>query len=231
MTELYNQYREVLDETLDYNKVETVNALVEMYNQPGMSAFAGNILRIYARSSKLVGAFENMEVLQKLTTLITNADFSIQSDSYETFKEILLYDREGDTAPFEGFLISNSEAIFKLFDQLEGDSNYFSKPEGLKTQYMLLVKKESLRKIYTSDKERLKAIMVTVLNQNKAIQYEAFLLLSLFILMPLENQAVRYILEMNKGNLKDFIKNFQHDREEQEFKALKNKMREILDDM
>lgn len=49
--------------------------------------------------------------------------------------------------------------------------------------------------------------------------------------MPLENHAVRYILEMNKGNLKDFIKNFQHDREEQEFKALKNKMREILDDM
>ena len=49
---------------------------------------------------------------------------------------------------------------------------------------MLLVRNESLRKIYTSDKERLKAIMVTVLNQNKGIQYEAFLLLSLFILMP-----------------------------------------------
>ena len=164
MTELYNQFREVLDETLDFNKVDTVNALVEMYNLPGMSAFAGNILRIYARSSRLVGAFENMEVLQKLTTLITNADFSIQSDSYETFKEILLHDREGDTAPFEGFLNSNSEGLFKLFDQLENDSNYFSKREGLKTQYMLLAKKEGLRKIYTSDKERLKAIMVTVLN-------------------------------------------------------------------
>jgi hypothetical protein len=98
-----------------------------------MSAFAGNILRIFARSSRLVAAFENIEVLQKLTTLITNPDFSIQSDSYETFKEVLLYDREGDTAPFEGFLIANSEAIFKLFDQLEGDSNYFSKREGLKT--------------------------------------------------------------------------------------------------
>jgi len=96
---------------------------------------------------------------------------------------------------------------------------------------MLLAKKETLRKIYTSNKERLKAIMVTVLNQNKAIQYEAFLLLSLFILMPLESHAVKLILEMNKGNLKDFIKNFQHDREEPEFKALKNKMREILDDI
>ena len=125
----------------------------------------------------------------------------------------------------------NSEGLFKIFDQLENDSNYFSKREGLKTQYMLLAKNENLRKIYTSDKERLKAIMVTVLNQNKAIQYEAFLLLSLFVLMPLEVPAVKYILEMNKANLNDFIKNFQQDRDESEFKALKNRMREILDEI
>jgi hypothetical protein len=49
--------------------------------------------------------------------------------------------------------------------------------------------------------------------------------------MPIESHAVRMILEMNKANLKDFIKNFQHDREEVEFKALKNKMREILDEL
>jgi acid phosphatase family membrane protein YuiD len=96
---------------------------------------------------------------------------------------------------------------------------------------MLLARNETLRKIYTSDKERLKAIMVTVLSQNKGIQYEAFLLLSLFILMPMESQAVKYTLEMNKQNLNDFIKNFQQERDEADFKALKNRMREILDEM
>jgi len=50
--------------------------------------------------------------------------------------------------------------------------------------------------------------MVTVLNQNKGIQYEAFLLLSLFILVPIENEAVQYILKMNKKDLTEFIKNF-----------------------
>lgn len=98
--------------------------------------------------------------------------------------------------------------MFKIFDQLESDANYFTKREGLKTQYMLLARNENLRKIYTSDKERLKSIMVTVLSQNKGIQYEAFLLLSLFILMPMESQAVKYTIEMNKQNLNDFIKNF-----------------------
>jgi hypothetical protein len=73
---------------------------------------------------------------------------------------------------------------------------------------LLLCKNESLRRFYTHDKERLKTVMVTILNQNKGIQYEAFLLLSLFILVPLENEAVRYILIMNKQNLVDFIKTF-----------------------
>jgi hypothetical protein len=49
---------------------------------------------------------------------------------------------------------------------------------------MLLTRNETLRRYYTEEKERLKKIMVTVLNPNKGIQYEAFLLLSLFILMP-----------------------------------------------
>lgn len=36
---------------------------------------------------------------------------------------------------------------------------------------------------------------------------------------------------MNSGNLTDFIKNFQQDRDEADFKALKNKMREVLDEI
>jgi hypothetical protein len=49
--------------------------------------------------------------------------------------------------------------------------------------------------------------------------------------MPQENQAVQYTLKMNRGNLNDFIKNFQQDRDEPDFKALKNRMREVLDEL
>ena len=136
---------------------------------PGMSTFIGNLLRLHTKSNKLVDAFLNIELLEKLVKLITNPDFNIQSDAYETFKEILLFERLGDNPAFEQFLIDTHDALFKLFDTLEQDPNYFSKREGLKTQYMLLAKNEVLRKIYTSDKEKLKSIMVTVLNQNKGI--------------------------------------------------------------
>ena len=51
-----------------------------------------------------------------------------------------------------------------MFDFLENDKNYFAKREGLKTQYMVLVKYESLRRIYTNDKDHLKMIMNLVLD-------------------------------------------------------------------
>jgi hypothetical protein len=169
ITELYNQLTEVLEDTLNPKKVEVVTTLIGKYELPGMSTFIGNLLRLHTKSNKLVDAFLNLELLDRLVKLITNPDFNIQSDAYETFKEILLFERTGENPTFDAFIIENHTALFKLFDQLEQDPNYFSKREGLKTQYMLLARNETLRKIYTSDKERLKSIMVTVLNQNKGI--------------------------------------------------------------
>lgn len=49
--------------------------------------------------------------------------------------------------------------------------------------------------------------------------------------MPQETEGVRFILMTNKLNLIDFIRDFQTTREEPEFIALKNRMREVLDDM
>lgn len=209
IVDIYSQFKEVIEDTLDHRKSEVISTLIGKYEMQGMSTFIGQILRLYTKSNKLVDAYLNLDIMGKLTHLITNPDFNIQSDAYETFKEVLLYDRSEEPYPvFDQFLLDNYVELFKLFDILENDPNYFSKREGLKTQYMLLVRNETLRKYYTGDKERLKLIMVTVLNQNKGIQYEAFLLLSLFILMPLENEAVKYTIKMNKGQLSDLIKNF-----------------------
>ncbi len=52
-------------------------ALVEAYSKPGMSPFIGTILRLYTKSNRLVAAFQNIEVLKKLASLILNPDFNI----------------------------------------------------------------------------------------------------------------------------------------------------------
>ncbi len=86
-------------------------------------------------------------------------------------QEVFLYERGGDDPKFAAFLTENAEDILNIFDQMYIDNNYFSMREGLKTSYMLMAnpKNEGIRKYYISDKKRIKAIMNTVLNQNKAI--------------------------------------------------------------
>ena len=82
------------------------------------------------------------------------------------------------------------------------------KRECLKTQYMVLVKYEVLRNIYVNDKDHLIMIMKEVINPKKGIQYEAFLLLSLFILMPRSDERVTNILKKNQRCLIEFIEKF-----------------------
>ena len=105
-----------------------------------------------------------------------------------------MFERENPTPDFDKFLAENVESLFAIFDSLQVESNYFSMREALKDQYMLLSFNEPLRKHYVKDKDRLCKIMKTVLNQNKNIQYEAFLHLSLFILMPIESEKIKHVL-------------------------------------
>lgn len=71
------QFREVMEETLEAHKEEVVGSLIHKYDSPGLSPFVGNILRLYSKSNKLVGAFLKMEILQKLANYVLNPDFNI----------------------------------------------------------------------------------------------------------------------------------------------------------
>lgn len=121
-----------------------------------------------------------------------------------------MFEREGACPRYDVFINEYCEEILNTFESLLVESNYFSMREGLKTSYRLMAipKNEGIRKYYISDKNRLKYILNTVLNQNKAIAYEAFLLLSLFILSPIETESIRYMLYQNKKTLNEFIMNF-----------------------
>lgn len=79
----------------------------------------------------------------------------------------------------------------------------------MKTLYQLLKNQKALREYYVTCKDRLKAVMVDLLNENKSIQYEAFLLLSLYLLVPVaENNDATAILIKNRGMLDKYIIDF-----------------------
>eukprot|EP00347_Sterkiella_histriomuscorum_P000597 403375236 len=172
--ELYNNFQEVFEITLYPKRIEIVQNLLLKYTEQGMAIFVGSFLRLFTKSSKLIDSMLSVKILEELSSLIANPDFSISSDSYETFKK-------------------------------------------------------SVREYYITCKDRLKTIMVDLLNENKSIQYEAFLLLSMFLLVPQPDDSESVpILIKNRGMLDKFIIEFQNDREEDNFKELKNAMRESL---
>lgn len=62
--DLYNQFKEVIEEALDEHKDETIASLVKKYSISGLSPFVGTILRLYTKSSKLVTAYFNIDILK-----------------------------------------------------------------------------------------------------------------------------------------------------------------------
>jgi Mo25-like len=84
--DLYNQFKEVIEEALDENKEEIIQCLVQKYSISGLSPFVGTILRLFTKSSRLVTAYFNIDLLKQLASFILNPDFNIQSDAYETLK-------------------------------------------------------------------------------------------------------------------------------------------------
>lgn len=61
--DLYNQFKEVIEDALDEHKLETVATLVKKYDYPGLPPFIGTLLRLYTKSSKLVTVFFDIEIL------------------------------------------------------------------------------------------------------------------------------------------------------------------------
>jgi len=118
-----------------------------------------------------------------------------------------------------------------MFDFLEKDENYFAKREGLKTLHEVLEKYQSIRLKYVQEKEHLKSVMQMLLDKNKGIQYEAFLLLSFFVQAPDKTDSVKSILHKNAANLIDFIDKFQKERDDEDFLHMKASMIDSLKEL
>jgi|LauGreDrversion4_2_1035121.scaffolds.fasta_scaffold123326_3 hypothetical protein len=66
-----------MEDALDQHKNEVVATLITKYDLPTLSALVGNILRLYSKSNRLIGAFQNIALLRQLAMLITHPDFNI----------------------------------------------------------------------------------------------------------------------------------------------------------
>ena len=50
MIELYNNFSDVLEETLFPQRSDIVKCLIEKYNAPGMATYVGSFLRLFTKT-------------------------------------------------------------------------------------------------------------------------------------------------------------------------------------
>lgn len=80
MLELLQQ-KEVAETVLMYDGETTVGKLLVQYGEANNCNHVGEVLRMFAKSDKLVGCLLTTEALDRLVELNLNEEFQVQSDS------------------------------------------------------------------------------------------------------------------------------------------------------
>jgi len=109
----------------------------------------------------------SIKVVTELTTLATNTAFDVQSDAFETLREIMLLDN--DHAKREAFMQTNFATILELITKISADPNYFARRKALALLNDCLRKYPACKKEYINDKDNLKKMMNHLLDINKEI--------------------------------------------------------------
>lgn len=175
-----------------------------------MTLFIGPFLRQYTKTEQLCSALLRMEVLKKLTIMIENPEFEIAADCFETLKQTLM-SPECEEASIKFIENSPGEIIDLLTSLATEDENYFAKRKSLELLIELLQKPklENLQKAYLCSKDKLKDVMQMLLDSEGGIAMEAFELLGLFILSPVEQpDEITNLFKRNKENLFEYLDKF-----------------------
>jgi len=213
---------------------EVLDFLLDSYSQPEMCTFAGNIIRTFTKYEGLLSQILNLQILEKLINQVEDSRFEISSEAFETFRAIFTHKKESEKKIVADFILQNYDEFFRLYKSLINYDNYLSQRTCLKTLYEILddpVNSEIMIK-FISSKDNLRMIIDLLSNENKGIQFEAFMLLELLIrnISKATEPDIKTLILHNKLVLVKFIKGLEVESE-QEYDYNKDVMLHYLDSL
>ena len=180
----------------------------------------GNILRECNRSPDLckIMVLEPGQVLWNLFEYAECAEFSVQSDVFDTLKELLLK-HKGVTSEL---LADKYDRIIGEYTKLLTSEAYMTKKLGLGLLGKLLLEhlKGSMLR-YINDPKNLMLMMNLLKDKAPSIQYEAFHVFKVFVANPDKAQGIVEILSRNHKKLISYLENFHNDKDNEQFKSEK----------
>lgn len=194
---------------------EILQSLVGGYNDSDIALNCGSILRECIRHDCLNTMLLQSALFYEFFEFVQKSNFDIASDAFATFK-LMLTKHKNFSA---GFLEKNYDDIFERYNKLIQSDNYVTKRQSLKLLGEILLDRKNYAVMirYINDPDNLKIIMNLLRGPSKTIQFEAFHVFKVFVANPKKAQPVLDILVRNKAKLIDFLKNFQRDKDDDQF--------------
>jgi len=202
---------------VDYlaKKANVLEALVNGYSNLEIGLNCGAMLRECARHEGLTKVILWSPTFWKFFTYIEMANFDGASDSFSTFKELLVKHK----MLVADFLEKNYDTFFDHYQTLLNSPNYGAKRQSLKLLGELLLDRANFNVMtrYISEPNNLKLMMMMLRDKNKSIQFEAFHVFKVFVANPNKLPSILSILTKNKDKLISFLNNFHNDKEDDQF--------------
>jgi len=185
------------------SKPELLFSLCEKSGDEEISIHCGSMLRQILRYKRLATILINDQRVYSFFDRMLLPDFATSSDSYATFKDLLV-----THAPVTiQFLEANYDEFFSHYNRLLTADNIVVKTQALELLGQLLritcVDTQVERRFVLSE-ENLTMIMKFLVNKSEAIQSSSMLIFSLFLSSPV-NPEVHSILIRNREKLISFF--------------------------
>ncbi|GJP32468.1 hypothetical protein CLOM_g3285 [Closterium sp. NIES-68] len=198
---------------------DLVDKLVRGYKQKDIAQNSGLMLRECLRSPKLVShtlQFSNLDIIMGGCDL---QDFDIASDAFLSLKDLL---KRHPSVAAE-FLMEHFDDFFKRFDLLLNSDNYVTRRQAIKLLGELLLDRANMQVMmrYIAEAHNFKIMMTLIKDPSRAIQYEAFHVFKIFVANPRKPEKIVKLLARNKDKMVKFLKDFEIDKEEEDFEEEK----------
>ena len=207
-------------EYLDHN-ARLLDALLLGYNDAEAAMCTGNMLRECTRCEPLCRRILDSEYFGEFFTFIELPTFEIATDAFSTFRE--LFTRHTHTVTSE-WLNTNYEKFFGPYAVLLESSNYVTRRQSLKLLGEVLLDRDNVQVMmrFISDANNLKLMMNLLRDSSRSIQIEAFHIFKVFVANPSKPKPVSDILCRNRDKLIIFLKDFNPDKDNEQFLEDKN---------
>lgn len=124
---------------------------------------------------------------------------------------------------FPPYIFCSYKRLVQFFTEMLLSDNYVLQRQSLKLLSEFLLDRDNFKIMmkFISDKGNLKLIMNMLRQPQSNIQFEAFHVFKVFVANPIKPPEISEILLANKAKLVAFLRGFQNDKDDEQFKEEK----------